>query len=172
MRKIILNLAITLDGYIEGPNGEYDWCFTDQDYGMTPFLAQTDAIFFGRKSFELMRREDPGAFKDKKHYVFTRSQSYKAGNATIMRGDIKSEVNKIVQSAGKDIWLFGGAELTAAFLELNLIDEFMLAVHPILLGGGKPLFQDTGQQIELQMTDCKTYSSGLVQLFYSVLKRG
>jgi len=89
-----------------------------------------------------------------------------------MRGDIKSEVNKIVQSAGKDIWLFGGAELTAAFLELNLIDEFMLAVHPILLGGGKPLFQDTGQQIELQMTDCKTYSSGLVQLFYSVLKRG
>ena len=54
MRKIILNLAVSLDGFIEGPNGEYDWCFIDQDYGMTDFMDSTDAIFFGRKSYELV----------------------------------------------------------------------------------------------------------------------
>jgi len=54
MRKVILNLAVSLDGFIEGPNGEYDWCFTDKDYGMTQFLRRVDAVFFGRKSYELV----------------------------------------------------------------------------------------------------------------------
>ncbi len=70
MRKIILNVAVSLDGLIEGPAGEYDWCFTDQDYGMTAFLDQTDAIFFGRKSYEVFKKHDEGIWPDKKDMSF------------------------------------------------------------------------------------------------------
>lgn len=59
MRKIILNLAVSLDGFIEGPNGEYDWCFTDQDYGFTDFMKRIDTIFYGRKSWELFSNYTP-----------------------------------------------------------------------------------------------------------------
>lgn len=74
MRKITLGLAVTLDGFIEGPKGEYDWCLTDQDYGMTDFLKGIDAIFYGRKSYEMMLHADGGLganpFGAIKSYVF------------------------------------------------------------------------------------------------------
>ena len=72
MRKIILGLAITLDGFIEGPNGEYDWCFTDGDYGMQDFLKSIDAILYGRKSYDLMKKleaQGENPFKDFKSYA-------------------------------------------------------------------------------------------------------
>lgn len=65
MRKILLNLAVSLDSFIEGPKGEFDWCFTDQDYGMTGFLERIDAIFMGRKSYELFEQMDKNPFPDK-----------------------------------------------------------------------------------------------------------
>ena len=73
MRKIILNLAVSLDGFIEGPNGEYDWCFIDQDYGMTDFMDSIDAIFFGRKSYELVLKTGADYFGNKKQYVFSKT---------------------------------------------------------------------------------------------------
>src|SRR3954466_3945713 len=94
MRKIILNVAISLDGFIEGPNGEYDWCFTDGDYGMTLFLANTDAIFFGRKSYELFIASFSHMWNDKKHYVF--SNTLKAvQEAVLINGDIETTVSKL-----------------------------------------------------------------------------
>ncbi len=71
MRRIILNIAMSLDGYIEGANGEYDWCFTDEDYGMENFLQVTDTIFFGRKSYELFITSIANMWSDKQHYVFS-----------------------------------------------------------------------------------------------------
>ncbi len=71
MRRVILNLAVSLDSFIEGPNGEYDWCFTDQDYGMTEFLAGVDTLFLGRKSFDLMRQQEGNFFADKSWSVFS-----------------------------------------------------------------------------------------------------
>ncbi len=73
MRKVILNVAVSLDGFIEGLNGEYDWCFTDGNYGMETFLNETDAIFFGRKSYELYISSFAQMWNDKKHYVFSNS---------------------------------------------------------------------------------------------------
>ena len=70
MRKVTLGLAVTLDGYIEGANGEYDWCFTDQDYGITEFVESIDAIFYGRKSFEMA---GANLYPDKKAYIFSNS---------------------------------------------------------------------------------------------------
>ena len=113
MRKIILNAAVSLDGLIEGPAGEYDWCFTDQDYGMTAFLDQTDAIFFGRKSYEVFKKHDEGMWPDKKRYVFSKTLQNPPANGILVSGDIENKIAEIKKEEGKNIWLFGGALLTA-----------------------------------------------------------
>src|SRR4051812_29478212 len=168
MRKVILNLAVSQDGFIEGPNGEYDWCFTDQDYGMKEFFKRTDAIFLGRKSHELVTKTGAEYFGKRKIYVFSKTLTETEDkNIVIINNDVKAIVNKIKNEPGKDIWLFGGASLVTTFMNEDLVDELMLAVHPILLGKGKPLFQNIKERIKLQLTNAKTFSSGLVQLFYT-----
>ncbi len=166
MRKIILNLCVSLDGYIEGSNGEYDWCLTDNDYGMTDFLNNTDAIFFGRKSYELLISTDAHAFADKTRHVFSNTlQSIE--NDVLINGNVEESIRRIKRQKGKNIWLFGGAELTNYLLNLQLVDEMHLAVHPILLGSGKPLFKHFNHRIHFKLVTTKTYDSGLVQLIYS-----
>lgn len=165
MRKVILGLAITLDGFIEGPNGEYDWCFTDQDYGMKEFLKSIDAIFYGRKSYEMMMSAGANPFSDFKTYVFSNSLANDE-SFELVKGDIARRTSEIKSEAGKDIWLFGGASLTHALLEAKLVDELWLSVHPILLGKGKALFQDRGDRIALTLLSSKTYETGLVSLRY------
>lgn len=169
MRKIILGLAVSLDGFIEGPNGEYDWCFTDQDYGMTDFFKRIDSLFIGRRSYELLLKMGDDAmpgFPKLKEYVFSTTLKEVRPGALLIQGNTKEIVEKIKQEPGKDIWLFGGASLTTSFLNLNLIDEMSLAIHPIILGSGKPLFSDIKNRISLNLIDTKTYSSGLVNLVY------
>ncbi|MGV3588389.1 MAG: dihydrofolate reductase family protein [Adhaeribacter sp.] len=166
MRKVILNLAISLDGLIEGPNGEFDWCFTDQDYGMTEFLESVDTIVFGRKSYELMLRFEADPYPGKNKYVFSRSLKTEAPQTNFVTGDVAEIMNQIQQQPGKDIWLFGGADLTTAFLNANLIDELQLSIHPIVLGQGKPLFVNIAERKYFRLTNTKTYESGLLQAFY------
>ena len=167
MRKIILNLAVSLDGFIEGPNGEFDWCFDDQDYGLKEFFNSIDAIFMGRKSYELVKSMEDDLYENKKIYVFSHTLKEVALNEELIAEDFEIKVNQIKHSEGKDIWLFGGASLISSFINLQLIDEFMLSVHPIILGGGKPLFTDVKDRTSLKLQEAKTYSSGLVQLFYT-----
>jgi dihydrofolate reductase len=168
MRKIILGLAVSLDGYIEGPNGEFDWCFNDQDYGMKAFFKRIDTIFLGRKSYELVKTMGGPPFPNKKMYVFSTTLKKADQEVFIINGDIKKEVEKIKMEKGKDIWLFGGSSLTTSFLNTGLIDEFSLAVHPILLGSGKHLFTNITNRIPLKLMAAQTYSSGLVSLMYQI----
>lgn len=103
--------------------------------------------------------------KDKKNYVFSRTlKSVK--NATLISEDAVDEVKKIKRESGKDIHLFGGASLITTFVNADLIDEYQLAVHPILLGAGKPLFIDIKERKNLKLIDTKVYSTGLVILIY------
>lgn len=170
MRKIILGLAVSLDGFIEGPNGEYDWCLTDQDYGMQEFLQRVDTIFTGRKTYEMsLGKEDFDlGFPRMKEYIFSTTMNKVPEGKTLIRDDIENEVIKIKNEEGKDIWLFGGASLTTSLMNLGLVDIVWLAVHPLILGSGKPLFNDIKERIHLTLTDTKTYSSGLVSLTYQV----
>lgn len=170
MRKLILNLALSLDGFIEGPRGEYDWCFTDLDYGMTRFLSHIDAIFFGRKSFELVSPMGPNAYPGLTRYVFSKTLESAEG-AIIICDEPKRNVERIKRMKGKDIWLFGGAELTNSLMELDLVDELQLCVHPIILGDGKPLFKSSDQRKNLKLISAKTYPTGLVQLFYRPVRK-
>ena len=171
MRKIILQLAVSLDGYIEGPNGEYDWCFTDQDYGMSTFFTRIDSVFMGRKSYELTlsmgETEMPG-FPKLTEYVFSTTLKEVKPGAVLVKADTETEVKRIKNEPGKDIWLFGGASLTTSLLNLGLVDEISLAVHPILLGGGKPVFSNIQNRVALTLTGSKTYTSGLVALTYTI----
>jgi dihydrofolate reductase len=168
MRKLILGVAVSLDGFIEGPNGEYDWCFTDQDYGLSGFFRSVDALFMGRKSYEMMQSmsEAPPGFPKLKEYIFSTTLNKVKEGAFLIKDKIKEEVEKIKNEEGKDIWLFGGANLTTSLLNLGLIDEFSLAVHPVILGAGKPLFSNIAGRIHLKLVDSKTYSTGLVSLTY------
>jgi dihydrofolate reductase len=171
MRKIVLGLAVSLDGFIEGPNGEYDWCFIDQDYGLSGLFKRVDTAFIGRKTYEMtlaMGQNNGGGFPKLKEYIFSNTLEKVKDGATLVRGDIKAEVLKIKKEEGKDIWLFGGGGLTTSLMNLGMVDEFSLAVHPILLGGGKRLFKDIKNRVPLMLLDTKTYSTGLVSLTYSL----
>jgi len=171
MRKVILQLAVSLDGYIEGPNGEYDWCLIDQDYGMSEFFKRIDSLFMGRKSYELALSVGdvamPG-FPKLTEYIFSNTLNEVKPGAILIKGDIETAVKQIKNEPGKDIWLWGGASLTTSLLNLGLVDEMCLAVHPIILGGGKLLFKNINNRIPLNLTDTKTYSTGLVMLSYSL----
>ncbi|HEY5824459.1 MAG TPA: dihydrofolate reductase family protein [Cyclobacteriaceae bacterium] len=166
MRKIILGLAVSLDGFIEGPNGEYDWCFTDQDYGLSDFFKQIDAIFMGRKSYEESSKyEDQNPWKGIKTYVISNTLK-STDKIEVINGDVISKIKEVKNQKGKDIWLFGGAELTTSLINENLVDELWLSVHPVLLGAGKPLFQNINERKNLKLKEHKVYSSGLVSLIY------
>lgn len=175
MRKVILGLAVTLDGYIEGPNGEYDWCFTDQDYGLNEFYERIDAVFIGRKSYAIAQAYAgandgqlvPG-MPPVKEYVFSRTLKDVKGDAVLISDNAMAEARKIKAQPGKDIWLYGGASLTDALMAEGLVDELWMSVHPILLGGGTPLFRPQHSRTPLTLLESKTYETGLVSLRYQI----
>ncbi len=175
MRKVILGLAVSLDGYIEGPNGEYDWCFTDQDYGLNEFFSRIDAVFIGRKSYEVAQayaKENDGqlapGMPPVKTYVFSTTLKSVNGDAVLVSHNAIDEARKIKTQPGKAIWLYGGASLTDAFMQEGLVDELWLSVHPILLGGGKLLFQSRNSRTRLTLLENRTYDTGLVSLRYQL----
>ena len=167
-RKIVMNLCTSLDGFIEGPQGEIDWCLTDQDYGMTEFLARIDTIFLGRTSYDQLMGTMPDAFPDKKKVVFSRTMTPASNGPQVIKADIKKEVDAILNTPGGDIWLFGGAILSTSLLELNLVDEFIVSIHPLVLGSGKALFLPLNTRKKLMLNDSVTFSTGLLQVHYSV----
>ena len=182
-RKIILDLAVSLDGFIEGRNGEVDWCIMDPEMEFTNFLDQIDTILYGRKSYDLWGQYSPtsGASDDekelwelvhsKKKYVFSRTQKGSVREAIYVNKNICEEVNKLKNKPGKDIWLYGGANLITTFIDLGLVDEFRLSVHPVVLGEGRPLFVDIKQRLKLNLLNTKTFSSGVVQLIYHLNRK-
>ena len=173
MRKVILGVAVSLDGFIEGPNGEYDWCFTDQDYSLKEFFKRFDTIFVGRKTYEMSSEMEGGSagFPKFKEYIFSTTLDKVKEGATLIKEDVKIKVEKIKTEKGKDIWLFGGAGLTTSLMNSGLVDELSLAVHPVILGGGKPLFSNIKDRINLTLIDTRTYSTGLVSLTYNLARK-
>ena len=170
MRKVVLGLAVSLDGFIEGPNGEYDWCIPNPEYDFNEFFNRFDTIFVGRKTYQMSSEMESGppGFPKFKEYIFSTTLDKVKEGATLIKGNPKIEVEKIKRQKGKDIWLFGGAGLTTSLMNLRLIDELSLAVYPVLLGGGKPLFSDIKDRINLTLLNAKTYSTGVVTLTYSL----
>lgn len=181
-RKIILDLAVSLDGYIEGPNGEIDWCIMDSDMNFITFLDQIDTILYGRKSYDLWgnfttNEEDSSgdiemwkAIQSKVKYVFSKTQNQTNQDAIYLNDNIFEEMIRLKNTPGKNIWLYGGASLITTFINLNLIDEFRFSIHPIILGAGKPIFSAIKERTNLTLTETNTFNSGVVQLVYTFIK--
>jgi dihydrofolate reductase len=181
MKKIILDLAVTLDGFIEGPNGEIDWCIMDEGDGsdFIDFVAGIDTIFYGRVSYDLWGNYQPPenaspvvkevykTIPAKAKYVFSTTRTNDDSNAIFINANIKERVMEIKQQPGKDIWLYGGGKLITTFVNLGLIDIFRLAVHPVILGSGKPLFNDIKERVGLKLTGTKASRSGVILLTYT-----
>ena len=179
-RKIILDLAVTLDGFIEGPNGEIDWLMGDEntDFAdiLNDILKGIDTIFYGRISYEKWGNYTPDNGGDKlaaaynnlhskTKYVFSTSHAGD-GKAIFIHSNIKDEVNKILQQPGENIWLYGGGKLITTFINLGLIDVYRLAVHPVILGDGKPLFEHIRTRVDLTLVETKPAHSGVLLLTY------
>jgi dihydrofolate reductase len=115
-----------------------------------------------------MNSNDESGLPDLKQYIFSTTMSQVKEGEKLISGNIQTEVEKIKNDKGKDIWLFGGASLSASLLNLKLVDEISLAVHPLLLGQGKLLFNNIKQRINLSLIGSQSYSTGLVTLNYNI----
>lgn len=178
MRKVILDLAVSLDGFIEGPSGEVDWCIMDEEMAFDKFLSEIDTILYGRKSYDLWGEytpsDAPSEFEkqlwalvhSKKKIVFSAKNAKTGGPVQYITHNIEAEIKKLKQESGKDMWLYGGAGLISTFINLGLVDEYRLSVHPVVLGAGKPLFEGLQKRTRLTLSDVRAYSSGVVQLKY------
>ena len=166
MRKIQLFIATSLDGYIARPDGGIDWLFHDGDYGYRKFYSDIDTVVMGRKSWELARTLEETPFAGRRIIVFSRKLK-SSPDAEIARGNVRAFVRKLRHTKGRNIWLLGGAQLVRDFVAADLIDDYIISVHPILIGRGIPLFLKNERDTKLELTGAKTFESGLAQLCYS-----
>lgn len=174
MRKIILNLAISLDGFIADINGGFNWIegdgdssgSTEKSFDFPEFVNTVDTIVMGSKAYEDCPKETIESFKEKKLLVATSRELKGDENVEFISGDICSEVLELRSEVGKDIWLFGGAGLTDAFIKADIIDEYIIGIIPIILGNGRPLFLGENPTIKLHLDEC-TVNEGITVLRYT-----
>lgn len=164
-RRLKLFIASSLDGFIARKDGSIDWLFTDADYGYRDFFSSIDTVLVGRKTYEQSLAFFEGApFSGKLCYVFTRKAGGKAAQVTFVSGEIAEFTRGLKDEPGSDIWLVGGSEIIVSLR--HLIDDFIISVHPVILGGGIPLFTGDWEEKALALVNASSFKSGLVQLHY------
>jgi dihydrofolate reductase len=168
MRKVVLGLGISLDGYIARRDGSVDFLFMPKDYSMAEFFASVDTAFMGRKTYDMAKKLGGGSFGPKTAaYVFSHTQPPgDRDGVTFTDRSPAAVVGQIRKRKGKDIWLMGGGELVRDFLKADLVDELYIGIVPVLLGEGIPLFPSGFPQREFALTENKTFSRGLIALKY------
>ena len=168
MRKLVAGFAASVDGYIEGPNKEYDWIIMDKEIDFAEHAKRFDAYFFGRKTYEMVLpmggKPTPGI----KNYVFSKTLTTVHKNYELVTGDLKTQVTTIKQQEGKDIAVFGGASLLASLLDLNLVDEISISFIPVMLGQGKPMVDVLTQKVWLKYLSSKSYANGTLIVTYEI----
>ncbi|HKA86400.1 MAG TPA: dihydrofolate reductase family protein [Haliangiales bacterium] len=168
MRKVVLGLGISLDGYIARRNGAVDFLFMPKDYSMAQFLASVDAAVLGRKTYYAGLRMG-GSFGGSSlaYWVMSRSKAPgERGGVTFTDRPPGAVVRGIRARPGKNIWLMGGGELARSFLRADLVDELYLGVVPVLLGAGIPLFPTGFPQRDFALVKNETFSRGMIALTY------
>ena len=168
MRKIRYQVACSLDGYIAGPNGEYDWIVADPDIDFEALFDEFDTLLMGRRTFEVA---GAGSSPGMKSFVFSRSlRPEDHPGVTIVSEQVKETLDDLRAQPGKDIWLFGGGELFRSLLELGCVDSVEPAVIPVVLGGGRPFLPAPAVRRRLSLTETRVYEkSGIVLLKYDVV---
>ena len=187
MRKLKLQVSISVDGCIAGPNNEMDWliCCDDCMKYIDDIAESVDTIIMGRKmvdeftshwSNRMNKPDDPWNTYAKKmieipKIVFTKTLTKSNWiNTEIVKGDLKDEITKLKSKNGKDILVYGGASFDSSLIKEKLIDEFYLLVNPIVFGNGKTIFKDLKEIQKLTIIESKVFDCGLVLLHYEVKK--
>ncbi|HEV1287868.1 MAG TPA: dihydrofolate reductase family protein [Bryobacteraceae bacterium] len=167
MRKAILGLGTSLDGYIARPDGSVDFLFMPKDYSMAPFFATVDAAIMGRKTYEVALKMGGSFGSPMKSYVMSRTlPSGERDGVHFVKQSPAALVRRIRAKPGKNIWLMGGGEIAREFLKADLVDELYIGVVPVLIGEGIPLFPPGFPQREFELLENNTYSKGLIALKY------
>ena len=186
MKRLIVSNWISLDGYIAGPNGALDWILGDGRLAQyeTELMQQVDTTLFGRRTYDqlsqywsaiptspqAMEWEKPYAqiIKGAHHVVVSHSlKDANWGKSTIWRDIDPTAVDALKAGTGKSILMFGSASVVQQLTRLGLIDEYHLLVHPVLLGGGTRLFNDSEVRIKLKRVEAESFESGIVKTIYA-----
>ena len=181
MRKVIVSMMVTLDGFFAGPNGEIDWHVVDDEFNeyADDFLSSVDTLLFGRVTYQLMADywPSPSATTDDPIIADKMNQLHKIAfsktlekvewnHSRLVKGNIAEEIAKLKQQPGKDMAIFGSGSIVSTFTQLGLIDEYRIIVNPVVLGSGKPLFKGIYDKLNLKLLKTKTFRSGNIMLCY------
>ena len=171
-RKVILYIAMSLDGYIAKPNDDMSFLSIvekeGEDYGYSEFINSIDTVILGRKTYDwVMTQVQEFPHADKEAFVITRTVRPNVGTTTFYTGNLRDLVLKLRAKAGKNIFIDGGAEIVNGLLKETLIDELIISIIPILVGSGTRLFNDGRPENELKLISSKQFEKGLVQLRYN-----
>ena len=193
MRKIILLIHLSLDGYSAGPNDELDWISYDDELEQYSHSmhAIADAVIWGRRTYQGMAGywltvpgnpdSDPAALEHA-HFLENATKIVVsrtldkvewggATNTVLIKDNIAEEINKIKQQPGKAIWFLGSTALAQTFMQLDLIDEYRININPIVLGQGKPLFANVTRNFSLKLLEEKTFKSGVIASRYEPVRK-
>jgi dihydrofolate reductase len=184
MRKLSLWMQVSLDGFAQGPAGEFDWPVVDDELKeyFVDLAGEFDTFLFGRKVYELMAEYWPTAdtqswsadyerryapiWRDTSKIVFSKTLERAGWNTEVVGENIAEQITKLKEEPGKGLVLFGGADMAATFIRLGLIDEYRLFVHPVVLGGGTPLFPAFDDRVSLRLAQTRTFDSAVVHVHY------
>jgi len=181
MRKLLSFMVVTLDGYYEGPDGEFDWPNVDDEFNEFAIsqMNDIDTLLFGRNTYEGMAsywptpeaKEDDPAITDRMNtipkVVFSSTlDRAEWQNTELVTGDVAETIAALKQQPGKDLAFFGSPTLTASLIEQGLVDELRVMVHPILLGAGKSLFSTLSRRVPVELLRTTVFHSGNVMLVY------
>jgi dihydrofolate reductase len=187
MRRLVLFMHVTIDGFVAGPNGEMDWIHVDEE--MFEYAGQqtdnADTALYGRKTFEMMDSywptagEQPNASKhDIQHsqwynsaekIVVSRTLPNNLDKVNVVREKIANEIAKCKEERGKNILIFGSPSVAHLMMQHNLVDDYWLFINPVILGEGIPLFKDVQERIKLKLVWSKVFASKVVGLHYEAL---
>nr|WP_321498403.1 dihydrofolate reductase family protein [uncultured Methanolobus sp.] len=174
MREVILLITCSLDGYIAGEDGNVDWLLEEDEYDFDSFLAKTDTLLMGHKTYRQIRDFGKWPYQGKECYVFTThhpySESEKVNDKVIFSDDPVGVTENLILGTGGFIWVVGGSSIISPLLNRGLIRELRIAVQPIILGKGIPLFRDIKKNIRLDLSSSKEYGSGIIELVYHLHK--
>jgi dihydrofolate reductase len=173
MRTLSLFIASTVDGYIAKPGDDLSFLKLvekeGEDYGYAEFTSTIDTIIVGRKTYDWVQREIGSSHYDNGErdvYVITRTERPSVGKTKIYTGDLTELIRRLKNENGKNIYCDGGAEIINELLQNDLIDEFIIAIIPVLVGAGTRLFKDGRPEQVLEFVSSKSFDTGLVQLHY------
>ncbi len=183
MRKAILFNMVSVDNYFEGPNADINWHHVDAEFNDFAIqqLDSAGGVIFGRKTYQMMASFWPSQFAIENDpivaekmnsilkYVFSNTLDKAEWNhTTLLKGNAIEELKNLKQQPGKDLIVFGSANLASALTRQGLIDEYRLMVNPVILGGGELLFKNVDEKINLNLLKTKTFQNGNVLLFYAL----